>query len=174
MTCIAWRAGVMACDSMWTYGDTHVASLIKISRLSSGALLGQAGDNDCRATIELFDKIKDPKKFPSKVELASTKDDFMGLLALPNGRGVWVISICPVDSTGWPSDSENADMGIWPATSMGGYAAVGSGSDYALSAMDAGATARQAVEVACRRNAHCRPPVHIRKLSDGTTRRGKK
>jgi hypothetical protein len=158
MTCIAWRAGWMACDSCWTYGDTQVASLIKIKRLTSGALLGQAGDNDCRAIETLLDRIKDPAKFPSKVELAATKDDFMGLWVLQRG-GVYVVSIGRVDETGWPVDGE--EVGIWPAASMGGYAAVGSGSDLALAAMDAGASARHAVEIACRRNINCRLPVHL-------------
>lgn len=168
MTIIAWRAGVMACDSCWTYGSTQTVSLIKIKRLSSGALLGQAGDNDCRALEEMLDKIKDPRKLPSKTELARTKDDFMGLLALPKG-GVWVLANGPVDEAGWPvsnSYDEREEVGVWPAATMGGYAACGSGADHALAAMDAGATARQAVEIACKRNINCRPPVHVRKLFD--------
>lgn len=156
----------MACDSSWTYGDTLVGSGIKIKRLSSGALLGQAGDNDARAVEALLDKIKDQRKLPNKVELASTKDDFTGLLALPGGD-VWVIACGPVDEQGYPvadSHDNREDYGVWPATTIGGYAAVGSGSDYALAAMDAGASAKLAVEIACRRNVHCRPPIHIRRL----------
>lgn len=179
MTCITFRAGIMACDSAATYGDTLVASLIKIKRLSSGALLGQAGDNDARAIEALLDKIKDPRKLPTKIELAATKDDFMGLLALPKG-GVWVIASGPVDEQGWPvADSHDVrdDLGIWPATTIGGYAAVGSGSDYALAAMDAGANAKLAVEIACKRNIHCRPPIHVRRLipnvKDLTARKSK-
>ena len=59
---------------------------------------------------------------------------------------------------------EREEVGIWPATSMSGYAAVGSGADYALSAMDAGANARDAVAIACRRNIYCRPPIHVLQL----------
>lgn len=164
MTCIAYRDGYMACDSCWTYGDTQVASLVKIKRLTSGALLGQAGDNDCRAIEALLDKIKDHNRLPSKVDLATTKDSFMGLLALPRG-GVYVICSGKVDETGWPVD-DDGDYGIWLATSMGGYAAVGSGSDFALAAMDGsrGVTAQRAVEIACRRNINCRLPVHTFKL----------
>jgi ATP-dependent protease HslVU (ClpYQ) peptidase subunit len=161
MTVIAYRAGIMACDSCWTYGDTQVASLIKIKRLSSGALLGQAGDNDARAMEELLDKIKDPRKLPTREQLAKTLTDFIGLVALPKG-GVYVIASGPVDQAGWPTES--GDCGVWPAASMGGYAAVGSGSDHALAAMDAGATAKEAVQIACRRNVNCRAPVHIMKL----------
>jgi ATP-dependent protease HslVU (ClpYQ) peptidase subunit len=161
MTVIAYRAGVMACDSCWTHGDTQVVSLIKIKRLSSGALLGQAGDNDARAMETLLDKIKDPKKLPTREELSKTLVDFIGLLALSKG-GVFVVANGPVDQAGWPTS--DGDVGIWPATTMGGYAAVGSGGDHALAAMDAGATAKEAVQIACRRNVSCRPPVHIMKL----------
>lgn len=166
MTVVAWRAGVMACDSCWTYGDTHVVSQIKIKRLSSGALLGTAGDNDGRAMEALLDKIKDPRRLPSRIELAQTKDSFMGLLALPKG-GVWIIATGPVDEMGFPvadTYDQREDYGVWPATTIGGYAAIGSGADYALSAMDAGASAKVACEIACRRNVHCRPPIHVRRL----------
>lgn len=162
MTVIAYRAGFMACDSCWTYGDTQVASLVKIQRLSSGALLGQSGDNDARAIESLLDKIKDAKKLPTRDELAKTLTDFYGLLALPKG-GVFIVSSGPVDQAGWPTEG-GRDYGVWSATSMGGYAAVGSGADYALAAMDAGASAKQAVAIACRRNISCRPPVHVMEL----------
>lgn len=167
----------MASDSCWTYGDTQVASLIKIKRLSSGALLGGAGDNDNRAIEALLDKIKDPRRLPSRIELAGTKDSFLGLLALPGKGGVWVIACGPVDEMGFPvadSYDQREDYGIWPATSMGGYAALGSGGDHALCAMDAGASAKLAVEIACRRNINCRLPVHVRRLTPDPKRTPKK
>jgi hypothetical protein len=162
MTTIAYRAGVMACDSCWTFGTTQVVSHIKIKRLKSGALLGSAGDNDSRALETLLDNIKDGSKLPTRQQLNETKVSFMGLLALPRG-GVFVIACGPVDEMGYPKDSE--DYGVWPATTMGGYAAVGSGADYALSAMDAGATAKEAVVIACRRDINSRPPVHVLRLN---------
>lgn len=172
MTAIAWRNGVMACDSCWTYGDTQVASMSKISRLSSGALLGQAGDNDARALVTLLDKIRDPAKLPTREELAVTHVSFLGLLALPRG-GVYCIAAGPVDEMGWAKDDDD-DLGVWLATSMGGYASVGSGSDVALAAMDCNASAIRAVEIACRRNINCRLPVHAIHLFDTKhPRRGK-
>jgi hypothetical protein len=158
----------MACDSCWTHGDFQVTSLIKIKRLSSGALLGQSGDNDARAIEALLDKVKKAEQLPSKIELAQTKDDFEGLLVLPNGQ-VFCISSGPVDETGWPvadSYDERGEVGVWPVAGMGGYAAIGSGGEAALSAMDADADARRAVEIACRRNINCRGPIHVRKLYD--------
>lgn len=152
----------MACDSCWATCGTQNVSAIKILRLASGALLGSAGDNDCRPIYELLDKIKDPRKLPSRADLAATKIDYDGLIAFPKG-GVWQITTGKHDDAGYPTD-DDGDFGCWLASTMGGYAAVGCGADYALSAMDAGATAKEAVVIACRRNVYCRLPVHFMKL----------
>jgi hypothetical protein len=163
MTVIAWRAGMMSCDSCWNSFGTQNVSLIKIKRLTSGALLGSAGENDNRDMEALLDKIKNDKMLPTRQQLIALKLTYEGILALPRG-GVWVISTGEVNESGYPVTDE--DMGLWTASTMGGYAAVGSGGDIALAAMDAGANARQAVEIACKRNVYCRPPVHVRKLFD--------
>jgi len=138
--------------------------MIKIKRLSSGALLGGAGENDSREMERLLDKIKHPDKLPTRQELIMLKLDYTGLIVFPRG-GCWMISTGKTDEAGY-ADDEDEDMGVWPAATIGGYAACGSAQDLALAAMDAGATARQAVEIACKRNIHCRPPVHVRKLFD--------
>lgn len=163
MTVIAWRNNIMACDSCWSSNGTQTVSLVKIKRLSSGALLGSAGDNDCRALIEMLDKVKDAKHLPSRADLANTRLDYAGLLALPKGD-VWYIATGKHDDAGYPADDDE-DYGIWPATTMGGYAAVGSGADCALSAMDANASAKEAVAIAIRRNVYCRGPVHSMRLN---------
>lgn len=168
MTVIVYRAGVMACDSRWSSFGTQTVSAVKIIRLASGALLGSAGDNDSRAMYELLDKVRDPRKLPTRTELAATKLDYEGLLALPKG-GVYMISTGRHDDAGYPlgedgAEASEADYGIWQATTMGGYAACGSGADVALGAMDAGATAREAAIIACRRNVFCALPVHTIKL----------
>lgn len=159
MTVIAYRHGLMACDSCWASLGTQTVSLIKIKRLYSGALLGQAGDNDARAIEHLLDKVKNPDHLPTRDELAATHVSFEGLLAFPRG-GVFIISACKTDEAGWPHNDDD-ESGVWPAASMGGYAACGSGGDFALAAMDAGASARTAVEIACRRQINCRLPVHV-------------
>lgn len=171
MTVIAYRNGIMACDSCWSTLGTQTVSAIKIIRLSSGALLGSAGDNDSRDMNELLDKIKDSRKLPSRKALAETKVEFEGLLALPKG-GVYFIATGRHDDNGYPLDADGSslcesDYGIWLATTMGGYAACGSGADVALAAMDAGANARDATMIACKRNIYCRPPVHTRRLHAG-------
>lgn len=167
----------MACDSCWDYGGTQVVSAIKLHRLSSGALLGSAGDNDNRGIVSLLDKIKDPRKLPTRAQLAETKEEFIGLLAFPKG-GVWVISSCATDENGWVGRDEydsgaNDEAGVWPAGTMGGYAAVGSGGDYALAAMDAhtSVSAARACEIACRRaGGGCKPPIWTWALHPLTTK----
>ena len=167
MTVVAFRNGIMSCDSRWSSYGTQTASLIKIKRLSSGALLGQAGDNDARAIEQLLDKVKDPKKLPSRDELAATHCQFSGIIAFPRG-GVYIVESARVNEAGWvvTEDDEDAESGVWPGTSMGGYCAVGSGADLALAAMDAGASARVACEIAARRNIHCSAPIHHVRLHE--------
>ena len=164
MTVIAYRSGIMCCDSCWASNGTQTVSMIKIKRLTSGALLGSAGENDSREMEKLLDKIKHPDKLPSRQELIALKLDYAGLIAFPRG-GVWMIATGKTDAAGY-ADYDDDDMGVWPAATIGGYAACGSGQDMALSAMDAGATAREAVEIAIKRSIHCRAPVHVRRLFD--------
>ena len=73
MTIIVWRAGVMACDSCWASNGTQTVSMIKIKRLTSGALLGSAGENDSRDMERLLDKIKGPDKLPSRQDLIALR-----------------------------------------------------------------------------------------------------
>ena len=134
----------------------------KIHRTSVGALLGQAGDNDCRAILALLDKVKREADLPTRQALVATGVEFSGLLVLPSGAVYCVVS-GRVDAQGF-GVSEDGDLGVWPAATIGGYAAVGSGSEAALAAMDAGASAIKAVEIACKRNVYCRPPVHAVRL----------
>jgi hypothetical protein len=164
MTIIAWRAGIMACDSCWASAGIQTVSMVKIKRLASGALLGSAGENDSREMERVLDKIRHPDKLPTRTELIALKLGYAGLIAFPRG-GVWMVSTGKADEAGY-ADDDDEDMGIWPAATMGGYAACGSGQDLALAAMDAGATAREAVEIAIKRNIDCRGPVHLRRLFD--------
>lgn len=167
MTVIAYRWGEMACDSCWATGGTQDVSANKILRMSSGALLGCAGDNDTRDIYDLLDKVRKPEQLPSRKALAETKCEFEGLIAFPRG-GVWKIVTGRHDETGYPLDYDGStmaddDFGCWQAATMGGYAACGSGGDLALGAM-AGNTklsAREAVLVACKHSIHCRTPVHV-------------
>ncbi len=160
MTVIAWRFGVMACDSCWATDGVHNVTMNKILRLASGALLGSAGENDARAMYELLKHVKTEKQLPSAAQLAATKLSYHGLIALPKG-GVWHVVTDKHDTHGYPHDDQ-MDFGCFPADTIGGYAACGSGGDFALGAMAASTevTAKLAVSAAIRHQVNCRGPIH--------------
>lgn len=153
MTTLAYKAGVMACDSCWAYGDVQTTSATKLLGLPSGAVLGQAGDADSRPIQELLARVKSSKQLPTKADLAATHVDFCGLLAFPSGE-VFMLSIEPA----------SAEANVWLAqlwrADRRGMAAAGSGSHLALGAMAAGKTAREAVAIACDWDLNSRLPVH--------------
>jgi ATP-dependent protease HslVU (ClpYQ) peptidase subunit len=160
MTTIAYRDGVMACDSCWTYGGTVDTLTTKISRLSSGALFGTAGQNDGRSLVAMLDKVKTPAQLPSYESLMALRADILGLLVLPKGR-VYKIATTMTSPENW--DSEMEDYGLWEIS--GPFAAVGSGGDMALVAMDCGKSARDAVRIACKYDPNSRAPVHMASLA---------
>jgi hypothetical protein len=152
MTTIAAKDGVMACDSCWTDSNgLYGTSLTKIIRLKSGALLGEAGDVDNRAVVKLLQGCKTFDQLPTALELAATCANSTSLLMLSNGE-MASIYIGRIDGT------TAYEASVWKVNRGG--AAVGSGAQVALGAMDSGKSARQAVEIACRRDVNSKPPVH--------------
>ena len=142
----------MACDSSYIGDDdAQDASMTKITRLSSGALLGGAGDSDDRDVIALFDKVKSPKQFPTRKQLAELALNYVGILVLPSGR------IFKIYTTADPNPKDDRSM-IWECNR--GMAAAGSGAHLALGNMTATASAVEGVKAACKWNPYCRLPVH--------------
>lgn len=165
MTTVSYRDGVMAADSRCSdeYG-MHLTHCQKIYRLSSGALLGTAGDDDARSLMDLLAKAKTPKQLPSRAELAETKTDFKGILVFPKGD----VYLVGVDYT------EHNSEGEWT-----GYiseirdrmCAVGSGQQFAYGAMEAGKSAADAVRIACKRDTNSALPVQMADLKAPAKRR---
>jgi hypothetical protein len=131
----------------------------KLYILDSGAILGTAGDDDIRKLLKLLNKASTPSELPSKKKLAGTKTDFKGILVFPGGE-VFIIQVAR------PEGLEEA------VTEWTGYVceikdtmcAVGSGAQVAYGAMEAGKTASEAVEIACRRDPFSALPVQTKKL----------
>jgi hypothetical protein len=160
MTTVAYKDGLMACDSCWTCDDVVDTLTSKIVRLSSGALLGQAGDNDARAVERLLDKVKTPAGLPSRDDILKIRLDYMGLLVLPRGR-IFKVSMTHSSEANWNAEFKD-DVGVWE---IGGFAAIGSGRLLAIGAMAAGKSAQEAVRIACRYDINSRPPVYTVKLA---------
>ena len=122
----------------------------KIFRLSNKALLGIAGDADVRDVVELLGRATS-KKLPSRKELRELEADFYGILVFPNGS-IFYIDIGRVDD----------GAGYWTASIVEcreKFAAVGSGQQFAMGALAAGKTARQAIDIACKYDTASGPPV---------------
>lgn len=156
MTTITYKDEVMACDSCWSYDDGVDSLQSKIKRLSSGALLGGAGDNDGRELEALLDKVKTPNGLPTKAQLLALRVDYLGLLVLPRGR-VFKIGATHVSEANWGTDF-SGDIGVWEIS--GPYTAVGTGSRWAMGAMAAGKGAAEACRIACKFDLNSRLPVY--------------
>ena len=152
MTVIAYRDGTMVSDSAWSDDDGMVVTRrTKITRLASGGLLGEAGDDDSRHVQTLFAHAKTPRTLPTRKQLAELQIDYEGVLVMPKGK-VYHIGISHDEKKGWFG-------GLFEIAE--GYHAVGAGASHALTAMDCGRSAKDAVGLAVRRNIHCRLPIHV-------------
>lgn len=153
MTCIAVKDGVMSSDSCWTdSNELFGTSMNKIIRLKSGALLGEAGDNDSRAVVKILQNVKCFEQMPTALELADCKVDYAAVILFPNGE-MAQISIS-LDQT----VEEAYHAGTWIVNR--GSTAVGSGAEIAVGAMRAGKSSREAVAIACEVVPSCKLPVH--------------
>ena len=159
MTAIAYKDGLMACDSAWSDEQYLVTRATKIVRLPSGTLLGEAGDDDSRAFRELLSRVKTPKGLPSRKQLLELQMDYCAILVFPRGR----IFHIQVDE---PSDHNKLSHWTGGIFEIGeSYHAIGTGKEHAVTAMECGKSARDAVYAAIRRNNQCRAPVHTLSLT---------
>lgn len=157
MTIITYRAGVMACDSMWSDDCDNLDTLAtKISRNSWGVLIGAAGDSDDRDVIKVLASLRTVNNLPSKEALGKIECDATHLVVFPRAERMFAITTTSKPQTARTGDDHY--FGLHEIT--GEFHAIGSGYPFAIGAMEHGADAVAAVKIACRRNAWCRPPVH--------------
>jgi ATP-dependent protease HslVU (ClpYQ) peptidase subunit len=129
MTTIATDGRFMAGDGLVSdHCDTIVASdAQKVFRLKDGRVVGGAGNRaDVTAWVDWLDAGKEG-------DCPISGDRFSGLILNVDGSVLWV------DHKGREQDTPTP-------------CAVGTGQDYAYGAMEAGASALEAVEIACRRD----------------------
>ena len=162
MTVIAYSSKhrVMASDSRCQddRGNFHLTNCVKIFRLKSGAIVGQAGDGDARDLFTLLGRAS-PRKMPTRAQLAELKIDCVALVVFPKGQLFQVT--CEFFERG------NGNHGMWTGEVMpirDELASIGSGAPYAYGAMEHGASPIQAVRAACRRDLLCALPVQWESL----------
>lgn len=138
MTCIAYRDGIMAGDGRETNQNTEDESwfkvrdnCIKVFKLDDGSLFGAAHSSE---DIEILTRWL--KQDPLCSTLPPDLEDVTALLVKPTGEFYMT------------------EGKIWVPAGLD-YYAIGSGGLVANAAMDAGATAKKAVEIACNRDLWC-------------------
>lgn len=150
----------MVSDGRMTEENIIVADTTqKIFLLKNGGLLGAAGDADLREVVELLGKVKKKEGhwvLPSIKTLIGLQCDFEAILVLPD-ESVWLLEcgLKPDDKTQWYCNVVQVSVP---------FIAAGSGSKWAMGAMDRGATALQAVKTAIRYDNMCGGKPQIFKL----------
>ncbi|MBW7970970.1 hypothetical protein [Bradyrhizobium sp. BR 10289] len=139
MTTLAYRDGELATDSRVTSGDMIVSDRRrKVHRLRDGSVVAWSGSvQQAELLLRAMRSVKNPKH---------PKLDEISALHLR------------VDGTLWEYEGE-----AWVKQDPG-YYATGSGSPYAFAAMDAGASAKDAVRIAIKRDANSGGKVQSLKL----------
>lgn len=139
MTTIAYRDGVLAADGRSTSGHLIVNDkTTKIHRLSDGVLFALAG-NDAYEAPMLY-ALEEGGPLPAY--------DF-------DNDGGFIAVLVEVDGTLKTYEGEGDFSYVTDQ-----FAAFGSGADFAYGAMEMGATAERAVQVACRRDKNSGGVVH--------------
>lgn len=141
MTTIACKSGELATDSRITHGDMIVSDRrTKVHRLRDGSLVAWAGSvQDAELLLRAMRKTsRDPHP---KLEAISALH-----LRLDG-------SLYEYEGEAWVKQDP-------------GYYATGSGAPYALAAMDAGASAREAVRIAIKRDVNSGGRVQSLKLKE--------
>lgn len=144
MSTIAYRNGIMAADTR-AYGgrgEPTPGRKVKVHRLDDGSIVGVS-----TATLGLSERFvawlragANPKEFDAKF-------DMRAVMVKPSGQ------LYVADDTPYFSGPMETD-----------YYAIGSGAGYAMGAMAMGATAEEAVRVACEHDPHSGMPLMAEKV----------
>lgn len=140
MTVIAFKDGKIAGDRLITHLGTRMGQSTKIAVGLGGILIGCSGHGGQSGELrDWFIGLGPRAREQKPPERPGIKDDVASLIVIyPDGYAEIV-------------DVETGTR----AELVGPFFALGSGSDYALGAMAAGASAVDAALIACRFNVHC-------------------
>lgn len=147
MTTIAYRNGIMAADSMES--SDICEPCIKLYRVkrgrNKGHIVGTAGA--MFSGMVFLDWYSGGRKHmpSSDRDIVSDDDDFMCLILRPDGLF-------------------KVNKSCRPVLVEAPFYAIGHGAGVALGAMEKGASARRAVEAACKWDPYTRGPIHTMRL----------
>ena len=151
MTVIAYRDGVLAADRFAVAGGViwcHKTKIVR--RAGDGALIGTAGSGPIGERYKAwFLAGGDALRRPSLSQMLDGEAHSAGALVVRADGTV----------------EEHCDLAV--EIREGAFHAIGCGAVFALAAMEMGASAARAVEVACRFDVHCGGGVDTLRLEEG-------
>ena len=154
MTVIAWDGKTLSADKQSTAGSLK-RKLKKIARLDNGHLVGATGNaTDCKRYIEWYDNINKLQEGESVDFPTWQGDTHPHLMVVTPWRGVYMY-------TGTNEYLDYSENDVF---------AIGSGAEYAMGAMRAGADSIKAIEIASEFDAYCGMGVDILKLEEDTVK----
>lgn len=137
MTCIAWKDGLVAADRAVFIGNQRVLRK-KLYRVGN-MVVGWSGPSDSgHAVLEWLKDGAKPEEFPA----AQRGSDYAVVFTAAPDRGVYLYYQTPT-----------------PIHQPEPFGAIGSGSDFALGAMQVGADPKGAVKAACELSHTCSLPI---------------
>ena len=142
MTVIVYRDGVMAADTLVVDAANAMYHTQKIFRMDDGGLIATAGGGQETIAFRNY--------FLYGIEADDLEyKDFSGILVKPDG----LVYYCETHKLIDPVDDD--------------FIAIGSGRMIANGALEMGASAEEAVKIACKYNIYCGEPISILRLNDG-------
>lgn len=142
MSVVAWDGDSLAADRQITYAGLKLESC-KIREVSGCLLAGVGNAGTFEALVDWFTNNKDASKWPATAQ--SNDDMWCRLIIIRTGP----IMVTVVERM--PYEIRVVER----------YMAWGAGSDFALGAMEMGADAKQAVEIACKYSNACGKGVDV-------------
>lgn len=145
MTTIAYKNSIMAADSACFDSSLYQGEVEKLWMIPPIGLIGCSGE--IGAMIQFVEWLQDDSEKKRKPDLPDDCD-FEGILVNPDG------------------DVVHYDRHLVPIRVANEFHAIGSGRKLALGAMMAGASAEEAVKIACHYDMVTREPVRMIQLQD--------
>lgn len=155
MTIIAYKSGIIACDSIITANSTKWGNIKKITKNSMGWLAGAAGD--ASFVSEFLDWVN------AIPEIGANNKISLSLFGKYKTKDNEAILILPYDS-GDKKEKILLFETNYPVEITDSYTAIGSGVDCALGAMYCNASAIKAVESAIEHCSTCDGTIYWEEL----------
>ena len=142
MTTIAYKDGVVCADDATNYGNVRVKSTKKIVDHGS-AVVACGGDADTRLINALFEVLDNETDFPSFKDLKEVEQEHVAMIFTRETEQVFLV--------------QTGEAGF--LVEIKEQFAIGTGGEVAIGAMAAGATAKEAVKIACKLDKNSCTPI---------------